>query len=323
VNFESQRPLSQALIWIFVANICCDFVGRDGRLAASTTGADMNDILMPGVYRGINATRYHSDPAPAPSLSNSIIGPLLNKSPRHAMLQHPRLNASYERTDNSVFDLGRAAHSLLLEGEDIASVIDADDWRTKAAKDARDEARANGLVPLLKHQHEQATAMVKAAREFVASTQHAGIFSDGHGEQAMVWEMDGIYCRALVDWLTEDRSLVIDYKTTGADCPQAWMRGHMVQHGYDTQAEFTKLGLNHLGHHGAKFLFLVQETEAPHMCYFVEPSESMAAVAVSKITRATKLWRECLSQNKWPGYQKTPYEAEAAAWSIADEEGKL
>jgi hypothetical protein len=275
-----------------------------------------------GIYSGVSAIEYHADPAQEASLSNSLIPTLLNKSPRHAWLAHPRLNPLYRRTDSAVFDLGRAAHSLLLEGIDNCAVIVADDWRTKAAKEERDAARESGKVPLLSHQHEQVICMVDAAKSFVSRSQLAGLFERGKGEQMMIWQMGGIWCRSLMDWPLDDRTLVVDYKTTAASCPEAWMRGHMEQHGYDTQAEFTLRGLTHLGHHGAKFKFLVQETEPPYMCYFVDPDESMLAVAASKVTRAVTLWEQCVTQKKWPGYLES-YSASASAWSIAQEEGKL
>src|SRR6266571_488600 len=72
-------------------------------------------VMTPGIYT-LTAEQYHADPAPTASLSSSVASILLDQSPLHAWLAHPRLNHSYVREDaNSRFDLGSAAHMMLLE----------------------------------------------------------------------------------------------------------------------------------------------------------------------------------------------------------------
>jgi hypothetical protein len=54
------------------------------------------------------------------------------------------LNPDFKPREEARFDLGRAAHQVLLEGNANVAVIEESDWRTKAAKDARDWARSRG-----------------------------------------------------------------------------------------------------------------------------------------------------------------------------------
>ena len=126
---------------------------------------------MSYVEQGIHtmpAIDYHADPAPQPSLSNSLLTTMLQGTPRHAWLAHPRLNPLFNPVkSSSTFELGDAAHALLLEGVDKAYVIDAPDWRKKEHREQRDRARAAGKVPMLPQQHDNALAMVAAAREFI------------------------------------------------------------------------------------------------------------------------------------------------------------
>jgi hypothetical protein len=47
---------------------------------------------------------------------------------------HPKLNPQLERREDEKFDIGTAAHAIILEGFAAVEVIDAPDWRTKAAQ---------------------------------------------------------------------------------------------------------------------------------------------------------------------------------------------
>jgi hypothetical protein len=127
------------------------------------------ETLPPGIYT-MPESQYHADPCLRPSLSNSIIKVLTTKSPRHAWFAHPRLNPQHQRNESAEFDVGRAGHAWLLEGRDICVVVDANDWRTKAAQAARDDAAQVGKVALLTRQYESLSAMVATARNYLDST---------------------------------------------------------------------------------------------------------------------------------------------------------
>jgi hypothetical protein len=280
--------------------------------------------MTPGIHQ-MTAESYHADPCPTPALSNSIIKPLLNKSPLHAWMAHPRLNPNYRSIESTTFDLGKATHSLLLEGIDSVVIVDAEDWRTKAAKEARDAARAAGKHPMLPDQALRVNAMAKACMEFVDRSPLRGFMSAGAPEQSITWleEPAGLpmWCRARIDWLLDDRSVMIDYKTTEADNPGDFIRSSMVQYGYDTQDVFYTRGMAALGAK-SKMLFLVQEVAPPYCCYIVECAESMREMARRKVQRAIWLWEECVRTDTWPGYPDAIYSAEAPMWAMQAEMSK-
>jgi len=269
-----------------------------------------------GIHQ-LTAAQYHADQAPAPSLSNSLIKTLLGKSALHARLAHPRLNPNYRPYESDRFDLGTAAHAMLLEGQDNILVVDADDWRSKAAKEQRDNARASGITALLRRQYDDAKAMVSVAREF-ADKYLPGAFAAGKPEQAMLWQFGPVWCRGLVDHLSDDRSLIIDYKTTSASSPQDWMRSSMIPFGYDTQEMWYRTGVTVITGRQPDFVFLVQEDSAPYSCYLVECAESMRELAGRKIARAVDLWAQCLRTDTWPGYGGR-YVAQAPSWAMTEE----
>lgn len=273
-------------------------------------------ITKPGIVGGMPMDIYHGDPCPTPALSNSIIKPLISQSPYHAWLQHPRLNPHRVREEDGKFDMGTAAHALLLEGVDRCEVIDAADWRTNAAKDARDKARAAGKTPLLAAQFLAAGTMVKRACEFLEHTEFAGILQRGKPEQSMFWQEGGIWIKGRLDFLAD---VILDYKST-AMSPEQWKRRTMVEHGYDTQSLLYQRGMSVLGRPGTRFVFLVQEVTEPYCCWLVECTESMRELANMKIARAMRLWGECLKTGRWPGYPYSVQPANAPQWALLEEE---
>ena len=94
------------------------------------------------IHTDIAAAAYHADPAPEPSLSSSVARILVERSPRHAWWAHPRLNPDFAPDRGSdAAAVGSAVHAVALEGEwDRIAFIEAPDWRTKAAKEARSNA---------------------------------------------------------------------------------------------------------------------------------------------------------------------------------------
>lgn len=105
--------------------------------------------LRPGIHLDIAAADYFADPCPSPSFTQSIGKLLIDRSPAHARLAHPRLNPDFDPDDATKYDIGNIAHRLLIgRGKELA-VIEADDWRTKAAKEAREQAAAEGKLGVL------------------------------------------------------------------------------------------------------------------------------------------------------------------------------
>jgi hypothetical protein len=271
-----------------------------------------------GIYQ-FTEKQYHADPCPKPSLSSSIAGIIWHRTPLHGWMAHPKLNPQYEHTDSGTFDLGSAAHAVILEGnESKIAIIEADDWRTKAAKEARDEARAAGKIPMLPHQHAEVMAMATAAHEAIAGSELAGIFQDGNPEQTAIAH-DGIWMRGRFDWLTTDRKIILDYKTVGRSAsPESFLRSSVFSFGYDIQAAMY-LHLNALtgGPEDAKFVWLVQETEAPYACSLCGASPSLIESGQRKLSSVIDQWTECMLTGVWLGYGKRIAWLEAPAWELA------
>lgn len=275
--------------------------------------------VQPGVLE-IPSVDYHADNlADVPSLSRTVACALCNDSPLHAWTIHPRLNPNYKQEEKEDFDIGTVAHDLLLFGAASVEVIIADSWRTKAAQEARDAARAAGRQPLLPHQMEAAEEMVAAARKQLEQHEaDPAPFTAGLPEQTLVWEEPGgVVCRARLDWLRVDLQAVDDFKTAKSANPDSFTSRSFFTYGYDIQAAFYRRGVLRLTGELPAFRFVVVEKQPPYALSVVAPGPDVLTIAEKKIDYAIDLWRRCLDRGVWPGYEPRVAYAELPAWEEA------
>lgn len=267
---------------------------------------------MSGIFT-LAEDAYHA----LPQLSSSLAKTIIAKSPKHAWTESPRLNPDYESEEREEFDYGKACHALLLEGEDRMAPIEADDWRTKAAKEARDAARAEGKYPVLVRKYARVLKMRDAAIAAIAGCADLGglTLADGEAERVLVWQEGEVACRARLDWLSNDRKVILDYKTTTDATPRAFTR-QITRMGYHYQDEFYSRAVAALFGHRPKFVFLAQEDTAPHACSFHGCAPSLRAIAEQDVDYAVRTWKRCLALNDWPAHDQRIHWAEAMPWQM-------
>lgn len=273
--------------------------------------------MKPGIHT-IPSEEYHADPCEAPSLSASLAHLLVNTTPLHAWCAHPRLNPGFQREEKHEFDLGNVAHLLILEGtSERVRVIEADSWRKKETQEQRDEARAEGFIPLLEKDYERVDAAVSAIRtQLMARSDSPPLFSAGKPEQTLVWEERGVWCRARLDWLHDDHSAIDDLKTTTRSAnPIAWANRTAWSIGSDIQVAFYLRGMKHLTGKEPQFRYVLAETAPPFGISVVSLAPTALELGQAKVERALEKWRECLRTDNWPGYPPEIYYADAPAWA--------
>lgn len=261
-------------------------------------------VDQPGVYR-MPAEAYHADAVAGGSLSSTGARRLLPPSCPARF----RWEQEHGRLPRREFDLGHAAHRLVLgDGADLV-VIDADNYRTKAAQAARDEAYAAGRTPLLSHEHEQVQAMAAALRAHPVA---GALFAPGSGqpEQALFW-IDaefGVWRRALLDWLPERehgrRLIVPDYKTCHSVEPAALSKA-LAQHGYYQQGAWYLDGVKALGLAGdiePAFVLVCQERDPPYLITIAEPDTAALEWGRMRNRKAMAVYRDCQRTGIWPAY---------------------
>jgi hypothetical protein len=303
-------------------------------------------IKSPGLYNIADAD-YHADPAPAPSLSAGIVEILTRESPLHAWTNHPRLNPAYKEEVKEEFDIGSAAHALLFEGIDNMMVFDpaeypnakgggvATGWTNKAIRAARDEARAQGRIPVLKDTASAIRAMVDSARKaWEENTDLKGYSLDGgKNEWSIIWQesnlyspgpgkpiehRDVIWCRCKPDHLSNDRRVMVDAKFTDLSANPASFEQRIARMGYDCRGAWYARGNAATG--GAedtKYFYMNQEIKPPYATSFCPLAPSYMELGARKVERAIAIWRECMASGKWPAYGNRAFWMEAPAYEIA------
>lgn len=289
----------------------------------SDTSALAAGISEPGIYT-MPADDYHADPCAVPSLSSGIARTLISRSPAHAWIAHPRLNPDHVPEERTAFDLGSAAHALLLEGEDRMTVIDAADYRTKAAQEARDAARLAGRHPVLAARYKDVKAMVGRVHEAIdRSPDLSGItLADGTPEQTIIWREGDAWLRCRPDWLARDCSVMLDYKTT-TDAEPLHFGRHIARMLYHFQAAFYRRGVKAVTGRDAPFILLAQEIEAPHACTFHGCAPSLEAIAEQMVEQAIRTWAACMKADTWPSYSPRIHYHEAAQWAAMEQEERM
>jgi len=255
-------------------------------------------ITEPGLYDMSNA-QYHADPVPGGSLSSSGAKKLIAKTPAHFKWDqdHP--------THSDAFDMGTAAHSVILENDTTGiEVVDASAWTTKAAKEARDAAYAAGKTPLLTKDYQQVLAMAEQVRNHAEAS---FLLSDGVPERSAFWQHDtGVWLRARFDWLPNHRGpglMLADYKTSVSAAPGEF-RKSAARFGYHQQAAFYIDGAKALGlSPDPTMQFVVQEKTAPYLVNVIELNEEAVNMGRALNEHAIRTYMTCKTTGVWPGYQ--------------------
>lgn len=268
--------------------------------------------MKPGIHQGIPAAQYHADICDTPSLSSSIAKLLLERPPYWAWAAHPKLNPEWKPAEpKAAFDIGSAAHALLLEDGSGIEMVEADNWLTKAAKEQRDALRAKGLTPILTKDFERTREMARVATEFLA--EYGIDVSKTDNECTMIAEVNGVLCRTRADIFMPGR--IIDYKTTGVSLDV--FNKQASKFGYDLQAAMYMRVAAELGEK-CEWMFLVQETVAPYPVQMFKPTLEFLEVGRRKFEQALTIWSECMLMGEWPGYPRDVQLLDAMPWDLSD-----
>ena len=264
-------------------------------------------ITEPGIYRDVSEEYYRSDPCPIPSLTQSLAKIIIERSPQHAWTASAALNYDWLPDDDTKFDLGNAAHRLVLgRGKDFHE-LDFDSWSTKAAKEARKAAASIGKIGILSEQFYRAGQMAERMRTQLNSHEDRDAFTNGCAEVMIAWQEDGIWFRSLIDWLHDDLRTIDDFKSTGMSVAPHLLGIRAEAGGWDVQAAFILRGLDVLDPEGAgrrRFRFIAQETDEPFALNVVHMSEHWIEMGRRKVNTAATIWRQCIQSDKWPGYPR-------------------
>lgn len=286
-------------------------------MTAATTGM----ITEPGVYQ-MTDEAYHADPVAGGSLSSSGARALLPPS-CPALFRHQQ---DHGQEHKRVWDIGHAAHQRVLGVGPTLAVIDADDWRTKAAKAERDAARERGEVPILRAEFEQVEAMATALRRHPVAGPLFDRARGGRPEQTLIWRdsPSGVMCRARLDRLPDPlpgvRLVVPDYKTAAKADRESLSRA-AYSYGYHQQGDWYLAGLRALGlaDPHAAFVFACQEKTPPYLVSVIQLDHVAMRIGAARNRRAIDVYVHCRDRGHWPAHVEGVGEVSLPRWAEIEE----
>jgi hypothetical protein len=269
--------------------------------------------VLESVVYNLDEREYHAHPALSSSGARKLLPPSCP-----AVFDWERRNPPESR---SVFDIGSAAHKLVLGAGLPIRVIDAPDWRTKAAKEQRDAARECDEIPVLTHEYERVRGMADALCLHPVAEQ---LFSAGTPELSLFWRDDrsGVECRARLDWLGTNvlgDPVIVDYKTCASADPRSLARA-VQSYGYHVQASWYMEGAQATGvAPEAGFLFVCQEKTPPYPVTVLALDREALRVGKAKARHARSIYAKCLAKDEWPAYSDGIVDVGLPVWAQDEE----
>lgn len=266
-----------------------------------------------GVVYGMPEREYH---APTDELSSTGAKLILDAPARY---KHVVLDGNREEKDS--FDLGAIVHAMVLGTGWGVRELDFENWRTKASQEARAEARAEGLIPVLKHELVKPRAMAEA----VLAHHAAGpLFEQDGASEVSAFATcpeTGVRLRARADRLVNGGPIV-DLKTTaGSAKPEEFARA-VFKFGYDIQDALYEEVFGLACGWSGEFKFVVVETRAPHLVSVVKLRDDFLEMGRDKSMKARRVYAECMAAGIWPGYPSGEHVIEPPMAAVYDYQDK-
>lgn len=270
------------------------------------------------LVRDMPAPEYHA----APALSASGAFMLASECPALYHAHSPFNPDALPDESNGAMNIGTAVHLAALEPDRLESrivVVDAEDWRTKAAQEARRAACDLGFVPLLRKDRERVDHLAAALR---ANEYVADLLDGADTEVSFFWNADGIPCKARADIISRDGGAIGDLKASTNASPgffqrQAFSAGHFLR------SPFYRDGWQVVSGKRADYWYIIVAREEPHLVTIARLDERAIEWGRIMIRRAMILFRECRERGAWPPYCTEPATLSIPAWAeyrLADDE---
>lgn len=268
----------------------------------------------PGVYYDVPNGEYHKGLIEVADVNGVKVKPLSSTGAKVLVKESPAdyLWSLQNRVEKKAFDLGSAAHELILEGGlKTVEVFQFDSWRTKEARAARDECYAAGGVPMLEHELDAAYKMADAVKRHQRAS---ALLTEGRPEvSALVWDEEyQIHFQVRFDWLRND-GLIVDLKTAREANPREFNRD-MAKFSYHLQASLYLRAAEILGLGGQRFTWVIVQNADPYHVSVVEYSELDRLIGDRIMHTALTKYAEGIHTGHWPAYDGI-YTSELPAWA--------
>lgn len=212
---------------------------------------------------------------------------------------------------------------MLLGTEENLCVLPYEDFRSNAAKQARDTALALGKVVV---KEKDMDGVLDTVNRIKAALHAKGVDLIGATECAAPWtymsDEGPVQCRLKVDHCIVDKTngfvWIDDFKSCDDANPQKVIRS-CIDYGYDIQRysyvkAFETLMPEYAGR--IKFRHWFIETSEPYMIVPVELDAMFMSLGQMKWDYAANLWAKCLKENSWPSWEDKVQQLSPPKWEL-------
>ena len=266
------------------------------------------------VITAMPETIYHSRPELSASIAKRLIEP---GGPARWKWEH-----DHGRKDTKAFDLGHAAHKLVLgAGTPIARIPEERLARngatsTKAAQEFVAKTREAGGIPLKPAEYDQVHDMASALREHRAANELLARAAEAELSAFAADEATGVPLRCRFDAIGP--SVLVDYKTSITANPAKWARS-AVDYGYHMQASHYEQMAQLCQVTDEPMRFIVQEKTAPYLVSVIRLDTAAIELGHQRMREAIAIWQQCHETSIWPGYGEDEHLIELPEWAYPDE----
>ncbi len=249
----------------------------------------------------------HEEYLAASGFSASRAKVLHARSPAHA--------ATYdEATPTIAMDKGSVLHGMLLGSGPEIVIVDAADYKTVAARAARDAAHTAGRVPIKAPDFaELEQAAITAAQRM----RDLGIVLDGASEQSIMWserqervwvdrtDVVDTACKCRIDHLRiGEIAQIFEIKTcTSAAYQDVERQAESLGYGIAAAAYVRAVEAARPDLVGrVEFYFVFVEIEPPFAVLMCQPDSIFLAIGSARWRRAVAQWQRCQETDTWPAY---------------------
>ena len=211
-----------------------------------------------------------------------------------------------EDEDRPAYRLGRAAHTLILEGRDrfeaTYAVGGPVNPKTGQPYGPRTKAYAQWAASLGKEvlTDEEAALCAELNAGVGANTVASDLLAEGVPEGVVRADYCGLPCQARIDWVSPEAGIV-DLKT----CDDlTWLEADARRYGYAHQLAFYRAVLARAYNEVLPVYMVAVEKKQPHRCGVWRVGEDVLALAQKENEQAMGRLRECQEADTWPtGYE--------------------
>ena len=259
-------------------------------------------------FANVPADEYHQAARDGKFLSSHLLGDF-RKTPK---LYRMKMTGEIEPSESAAFTMGRAVHSLILEGR---SAFEKEFLVSEGPTNPKTNEPFGKLTKAYREWAAAQSKCVISGPEFALMTKlqqsvwthpvAMELLDDGIAEQTVRTSYCSEPCQIRMDWFRleyEGRTIICDLKT----CENIdWFESDARKFGYSLQLGFYRAVLMRaiqaeLGDRPVDCYLIGVEKREPYRCGVWKLSEDLLESAARENERAIAELQECRSINRWP-----------------------